>query len=123
MVTTCCVVSATMHNYFIGYRSIEDGIASEDAGIVHARVLDEAASQLTRDGELRDRLAKLAASWKHEQGGEPRKFCLMLKEQRLDPAIEMYRGCEAYRGPTCDACRAMDDAADELLAAMEETTP
>ena len=69
---------------------------------------------------LNETLAELAASWKHEQGGTLRKFCLMLKEQRLDPAIEMHHGCEAYRGPTCDACRAMDDAADELLAAMEE---
>ena len=85
----------------------------------HVLHLEAAAAQLKRDGELRDRLAKMAASWRHEQGGEPRKFCLVLHANEMVDGPAKY-GCEAYRGPTCDACRAMDDAADELEAMLKE---
>ena len=88
------------------------------------QAMEKGIDAITRDGELRERLAKLAASWKHERGGEPRKFCLVLHATQERNRIEavIVHGCEAYRGPTCDACRAMDDAANELLAAMEETS-
>jgi hypothetical protein len=84
-----------------------------------SRLLSHAASLLARDGKLRERLEKLAASWRHEQGGEPREFCLVRYASEMVAAPVKY-GCEAYRGPTCDACKAMDAAAEELEAALKE---